>query len=216
MGGINRLAVQHSWSLFKRAEARYPEKAYGDNFTYSEITAKPKYYQAVLYVFAISAFIAGILFPPVSLPSCWSLYIPSNTFEDTVDSQAYLTKTWHWACSVYMFPPSLLNGPADHAAYFREGYFMATNISHCGPSKIKTVIQANGEPGYFGTARIISEAALALVLDFNKLPYKQVGGAGVLTPMTALGDVLIGRMKKYYGLQIESEVVSGDEGRKRR
>ena len=72
MGGINRLAVQHTWSLFKRSQAQHPEKVYGDNFTYSEITAKPKYHQAVLYVLAISAFIAGILFPPVSLPSCWS------------------------------------------------------------------------------------------------------------------------------------------------
>lgn len=113
------------------------------------------------------------------------------------------------------FPPPP-ESPADHTTHFREGFFIATNISHSGSSKIKTVIQADGEPGYFGTSRIISEAALALVLDFNKLPYKQVGGAGVLTPMTALGDVLIERMKKYYGLQVESEVISGDEGRKRR
>ena len=63
---------------------------------------------------------------------------------------------------------------------------------------------------------MISEAGLALALDFNKLPYKQIGGAGVLTPMTALGDVYIERMKKYYGLQVESEVVSCNEGRKRR
>lgn len=63
---------------------------------------------------------------------------------------------------------------------------------------------------------MISEAGLALALDFNKLPYKQIGGAGVLTPMAALGDVYIERMKKYYDLQVESEVVSGDEGRKQR
>lgn len=54
---------------------------------------------------------------------------------------------------------------------------------------------------------MISEAGLALALDFNKLPYRQVGGAGVLTPMAALGDVYIDRMKRYYGLQVESEVV---------
>lgn len=63
---------------------------------------------------------------------------------------------------------------------------------------------------------MISEAGLALALDFNKLPYRQIGGAGVLTPMAALGDVYIERMKQYYGLQVESEVVSGDEDRKRR
>jgi short subunit dehydrogenase-like uncharacterized protein len=98
----------------------------------------------------------------------------------------------------------------------REGFFEVTNISHSGSSEIKTVIRAEGEPGYFGTARMISEAALALALDFNKLPYKRVGGAGVLTPMAALGDVYIERMKKYYGLQVESEVLPDYEGKKRR
>lgn len=97
-----------------------------------------------------------------------------------------------------------------------EGFFEVTNISHSGSSKIKTVIRADGEPGYFGAARMISEAGLALALDFNKLPYKQVGGAGVLTPMAALGDVYIKRMEQYYGLHVESEVVSGNEGRKQR
>ena len=63
---------------------------------------------------------------------------------------------------------------------------------------------------------MISEAGLALALDFNKLPYRQIGGAGVLTPMTALGDVYIERLKQYYGLQVESEVVSGKEDRKKR
>jgi short subunit dehydrogenase-like uncharacterized protein len=60
---------------------------------------------------------------------------------------------------------------------------------------------------------MISEAGLALALDFSKLPYKQVGGAGVLTPMAALGDVYIERLKQYY---VESEVVSGEERRNRR
>lgn len=114
------------------------------------------------------------------------------------------------------FSPLFWSDPANHIARFREGFFEVTNISCSGSSKIKTTIRAEGEPGYFGTARMISEAGLALALDFNKLPYKQIGGAGVLTPMTALGDVYIERMKKYYGLQVESEVVSCNEGRKRR
>lgn len=63
---------------------------------------------------------------------------------------------------------------------------------------------------------MISEAGLALALDFDKLPYKQTGGAGVLTPMAALGDVYIERMKTYYGLRVRNEIVSGAEGRKRR
>lgn len=106
--------------------------------------------------------------------------------------------------------------PIDRITFFRDGFFEVTNISQSGLSRIKTVIRADGEPGYFGAARMISEAGLALALDFNKLPYRQVGGAGVLTPMAALGDVYIERMKRYYGLHVESEVSSGDEDRKRR
>ena len=113
----------------------------------------------------------------------------------------------------FSFPQS---NPVDHIAYLRDGFFKITNISHSGSSEIKTIIKADGEPGYFGAARMISEAALALALDFNKIPYKQVGGAGVLTPMAALGDIYIERLEKYYGLRVESEVVSGGGGKERR
>jgi len=116
-----------------------------------------------------------------------------------------------------MHPPNLLQSdPTDYVAWSREGFYEITNISKSGPFKIKTVVKGDSEPGYFGTARIVSEAGLALAVDFDKLPYKQVGGAGVLTPMSALGDVYIERMKKYFGLYVESEVVSGDEAKKRR
>ena len=77
MANINRLTVHHSWSLFKRFQDRHPEKAYGDNFTYTEIAARPKYHQAVLYVLALATFIAGIIFPPVSLPR---FLVPTHLF----------------------------------------------------------------------------------------------------------------------------------------
>ena len=67
MYSINRPVVQHTWSLFKRSRDRHPENVYGDNFVYSEIAAKSKYHQAVLYVLVLYVFLAGILFPPVSL-----------------------------------------------------------------------------------------------------------------------------------------------------
>ena len=63
---------------------------------------------------------------------------------------------------------------------------------------------------------MISEASLALALDFDKLPYKQSGGAGVLAPMAVLGDVYIELEAYNTPSCVQSEVVSGDEGRKRR
>ena len=62
---INRLVVHHTWSLFKRSQDRYPEKVYGDNFTYGEIVAKPSFHQVALYLLGLSAFAVGLLFPPV-------------------------------------------------------------------------------------------------------------------------------------------------------
>ena len=75
---INRLVVHHTWSLFKRSQDRHLEKVYGDDFSYTEIAAKPRYHQAVIYLLALSTFIAGVLFPPVSFHVFWSLYTRSN------------------------------------------------------------------------------------------------------------------------------------------
>jgi short subunit dehydrogenase-like uncharacterized protein len=53
---------------------------------------------------------------------------------------------------------------------------------------------------------MISEAALALVFDTNKLPALARRG-GVLTPMSALGDVLIERLKETGRFRFTSDIV---------
>lgn len=63
---------------------------------------------------------------------------------------------------------------------------------------------------------MISEASLCLALDFDKLPYKWVEGGGILTPMSALGEVYTERMKKYAGLEIESKVIEEEPGESRK
>ena len=63
---------------------------------------------------------------------------------------------------------------------------------------------------------MISESALALVLNIEKLPALGRKG-GVLTPMSALGDVLIERLKETGRFQFTSEVVeAGGKGEPRR
>jgi short subunit dehydrogenase-like uncharacterized protein len=53
---------------------------------------------------------------------------------------------------------------------------------------------------------MITEAALALVLDSDKLP--EIGKkGGVLTPMSALGQVLLERMEGTGRWKFESEVI---------
>ena len=48
-----------------------------------------------------------------------------------------------------------------------------------------------GDPGYAATAVMAGETALALALDGDRLP----PGRGSLTPATALGDVLVQRLR---------------------
>ena len=55
---------------------------------------------------------------------------------------------------------------------------------------------------------MISEAALALLLDHSSLPH-WVQDGGVLTPSTALGDVLVERLEKSGRMEFKSEVVVG-------
>jgi short subunit dehydrogenase-like uncharacterized protein len=52
-------------------------------------------------------------------------------------------------------------------------------------------IAAQGDPGYAATAVMLGESALCLALDGDRLPQR----AGVLTPATAMGGVLAGRLR---------------------
>ena len=52
-------------------------------------------------------------------------------------------------------------------------------------------IAADGDPGYKATSVMFGQSALALALDGQRLP----PGGGVLTPATAMGDVLAERLR---------------------
>lgn len=52
-------------------------------------------------------------------------------------------------------------------------------------------MRAEGDPGYKATAVMLGESALALALDREKLPER----SGVLTASTAMGDVLVERLR---------------------
>ncbi len=49
-----------------------------------------------------------------------------------------------------------------------------------------------GDPGYNETAKMISEAALTLLYNYDRLPVK----GGVVTPAAAFGDLLIDRLRE--------------------
>jgi short subunit dehydrogenase-like uncharacterized protein len=61
---------------------------------------------------------------------------------------------------------------------------------------------------------MIGEAALAIVLNFDELPYLKTGGGGILTPVTALGGVLIRRLEGFAGMTISTESIKSGESKK--
>ena len=57
--------------------------------------------------------------------------------------------------------------------------------------RYRATAAGQGDPGYAATAVMLGETALALALDGDRLP----GRAGSLTPATALGSVLVDRLR---------------------
>ena len=86
--------------------------------------------------------------------------------------------------------PAPGEGPSEKTQ--RTGYFaMDIYTTTTTGARYASRVAAQGDPGYRATAVLLGEAALSLVLDRDRLPDE----AGVLTPATALGDVLVDRLR---------------------
>ncbi|MFP5023245.1 saccharopine dehydrogenase family protein [Pseudonocardia phyllosphaerae] len=86
--------------------------------------------------------------------------------------------------------PTPGTGPSEQAR--RNGWFrMDIDAQTESGARYRARVQGAGDPGYAATAVMLGESALALALDTGRLPDR----AGVLTPATALGDVLVDRLR---------------------
>jgi short subunit dehydrogenase-like uncharacterized protein len=87
--------------------------------------------------------------------------------------------------------PSPGAGPGER---LRERGFFRIEIHTRTSSGARYVcrVAAQGDPGYKATAVMFGESALCLALDEERLPAR----AGVLTPATAMGDVLVARLRQ--------------------
>ncbi|WP_237715212.1 hypothetical protein [Arthrobacter sp. TB 23] len=66
------------------------------------------------------------------------------------------------------------------------------NASTESGRRYRAIAAAAGDPGYAATAVMAGETALSLALDGDRLP----PAAGSLTPATALGNVLVERLRE--------------------
>ncbi|EGO00593.1 hypothetical protein SERLA73DRAFT_178436 [Serpula lacrymans var. lacrymans S7.3] len=190
---INRPVVHRTWGLHEAATRKRSctevEKAssYGPEFKYDEFLSLPSIFHAI-------AFSTMLLFGALSLA-----FIPPVR---------WLVKTFA--------PPG--SGPSDDK--LQKGFVEVTNITSSttvGERKtsVKSTFRGRGDPGYLLSSVMISESALGLLLDQNELPAHGRQG-GILTPMSALGDVLLDRLRQSGRFEIESEVILSNKAEEAR
>ncbi|SEK64666.1 Uncharacterized conserved protein [Blastococcus sp. DSM 46786] len=86
--------------------------------------------------------------------------------------------------------PAPGTGPGESVR--EKGFFrMVVDATTEDGRRYRATAAGSGDPGYKATAVMLGEAALALALDGDRLPDR----AGSLTPATAMGEVLVERLR---------------------
>ncbi|KAG1851335.1 Saccharopine dehydrogenase-domain-containing protein [Suillus subalutaceus] len=196
MAITNSQVVQRTWGLYELARRVNHHNAtavaplsYGPNFKYEEFVVLPSALYAMMYSITFAA-IAALLV----------LFQPARWFARRI-------------------MPGPGEGPSEKQ--LQSGSVKITNITTSSPNSkgenivVRSIFQGRGDPGYFLSSIMISECALALALDGASLPRISIGG-GIMTPMTAFGDVLVERLRRSGHVDIESELLVGTEARKTR
>lgn len=104
------------------------------------------------------------------------------------------------------------------------GFYQGTNVTssiptpeYPTPRHVKTVVKGRGDYGYMLASVMVAETALAL-LPSNRTGLTALGReGGILTPMAALGETLVERLKSSGRFEVESgEIIDGGrtEGKK--
>ncbi|OSC96785.1 hypothetical protein PYCCODRAFT_1378483 [Trametes coccinea BRFM310] len=191
--GLNQMALSAAHVFFGEKEASEKEEqirpyAYGTQFRYAEYLVS----NGGTYLSAVIA----------------------STFMGLMFSLLYFAPI-RWLFKKLVFKPG--EGPTEQV--MEKGFMVATNYTATASEPAtwaKTVFRGQGDPGYLLSSIMISECALGLLLDDDKLPVTARPG-GILTPATALGDVIVRRLQATGRMQLESEIVQGtEESRKER
>ena len=89
-----------------------------------------------------------------------------------------------------MVLPKPGEGPSKNK--MKNGFFKMKLIGYFNNiTKISVTVAGDSDPGYSATAKMLSEAAISILLDEDKIPKSY----GVLTPASGIGLTLIDRLK---------------------
>ncbi|KAL5531760.1 hypothetical protein ACEPAF_5322 [Sanghuangporus sanghuang] len=190
----NICVVQRTRGLFQTNEEKYDKKAvdnvnllpaYSDDYSHTESWAASNRFAAFFISLGVALFGALLMLRPLRQLAKRVLPAPGQ-------------------------------GPSEEA--LAKGLLKMHNISISTPLPttgkpivIESHLRGHGDPGYALTAVIAAEVALALLAPQERLPPLAHQG-GVLTPMTALGPLLIERLSATGKLEFESRVrIDGDK-----
>ena len=94
-----------------------------------------------------------------------------------------------WILKKTIFPKSG-EGPSKHK--MKNGFFKMKIIGFINKMRKNSVtVTGDSDPGYSATAKMLTESAICILLNENKIPKKY----GVLTPASGIGLILIERLK---------------------
>jgi short subunit dehydrogenase-like uncharacterized protein len=147
---------------------------YGPNFSYKEVGGPMRFFPAIFTTLGL--ILIGIV-----------LALPFSSI------RKFIRK----------FLPAPGTGPSREVR--ENSAFRTIAVGHSSDPKkiVKVQLDMKGDCGYLATSVMISEAALCLTLDREKLPERP---GGVYTPIVAMGDALVQRFKDA-GVKISVEVV---------
>lgn len=155
--------------VVRRSNALHNNELYGPKFRYNETMSCPNVVLAIL-VAVFTAVGAFVLWPLMQI--------------------SFTSKI------VQNLLPGSGKGPTQEQ--IETGHFTVELIAESdapagGPKhRVKGVVKGKRDPGYGETSKMLAESGLALALDRQSLP----GTGGAMTPATAMGQVLIGRLRK--------------------
>ena len=164
MAIINTRVVRRSAAL-----AKLVGRGYGDTFAYNEChTCPPGPFGALLGLLTS-------MFTPLFVVV--AMFAPGRAL-------------LRWIFARVGLAPG--QGPSRHMQ--RTGFFKVKLVGKdtAGRTHVASV-QGTEDPGYSGTAKMLTEAALTLALQADELSYKS---GGVLTPAIAMGMPLVERLRR--------------------
>ena len=136
---------------------------YGKKFIYTEVTSFQKGIMGYLKSYSMLIFLGLTKFLMSFKPTFWLL------------KNFYL--------------PSPGEGPDREKR--DNGFFKILLNGYVDGSHISCTVTGDKDPGYSGTAIMLTESALSVILNNEEIPKK----FGVLTPASAIGKILIKRLK---------------------